>query len=123
MKNINNLKLDRYKILFTKKFDIEHINALKDKTLQENKEENEEEQKNKNHLGNLMLLEYNINRSIGNDLIKNKIKKYENSDISIVKEEISDLRNLNDEDYKNYFENRNKRNIQEIKQFFCFIRK
>lgn len=117
--NINNLKLDRYKILFTKKFDIEHINALKDKTLQENKEENEEEQKNKNHLGNLMLLEYNINRSIGNDLIKNKIKKYENSDISIVKEEISDLRNLNDEDYKNYFENRNKRNIQEIKQFFA----
>lgn len=67
------------------KIDIEHIQSRnhEDEKIRESvkKEWGEE----LNSIGNLMILEYSINRSISNSLYDKKIKKYENSKFLIVK--------------------------------------
>jgi uncharacterized protein with ParB-like and HNH nuclease domain len=72
-------------LVFNTKVDIEHIKARNDK------EFTDEAQKelwasHLNSLGNLLILEYSINRSIGNKAVDEKMKAYRKSRFKIVQE-------------------------------------
>lgn len=73
--------LEGYQKLFTRKFDIEHIYAKENS-------ESSLSQVEKNQLGNLMILEYSINRNLKDKPIEKKIIKYENSEFAVAKDEI-----------------------------------
>ena len=72
-------KYDRINKLFSINFDIEHIYALGN--INDNKLESNEI----NGIGNLMILEYSYNRSIGKAEISKKIETYNNSNFEIAK--------------------------------------
>lgn len=69
----------------TSEIDIEHIQAYNDREDRENIWEQWGE--NINSLGNLMILEQNINRSISNKPYAEKIKQYKDSKFSIVQKQ------------------------------------
>ena len=101
--------LQKYQRLFTRKFDIEHICATGN---------NEERFKgNKDTLGNLMILEYSINRNIKNDNIEKKMIKYKESKFEVVKNEIKLLNNGIEKYYRDY-ETRQKSKIEEVEDYF-----
>lgn len=101
--------LQKYQRLFTRKFDIEHICATG----------NDEERfkGNKDTLGNLMILEYSINRNIKNDNIEKKMIKYKESKFEVVKNEIKLLNNGIEKYYRDY-ETRQKSKIKEVEDYF-----
>ncbi|MCI8272937.1 MAG: DUF262 domain-containing protein [Clostridia bacterium] len=108
--NENNQKLlKRYQRLFTRKFDIEHICATGN--------DDKRFRGNKNAIGNLMLLEYSINRNIKNDDIEKKILKYTQSKFEIVKNEVL-LLNMGLENYYKNYEMRQIDKIAEIEAYF-----
>lgn len=63
-------------------FDVEHIHATNDKSI-------EVEDRYQNSIGNLMLLEYGINRSIGDKPFKEKVKSYRRSKFAVVQEMVN----------------------------------
>lgn len=71
--------------LFNSPVDIEHIQSYHDKDGKIRESIWKEWGVNINSLGNLMILEQNINRSIGNDFYTSKIKKYPKSEFKIVR--------------------------------------
>lgn len=97
-----------YKKIFTKKFDIEHICARESQGNELNADE-------RDRIENLMILEYSINRSIGNIPIQKKLEKYKTSDFGIVKKERQKMKT---NDYKKYFSNRRTEAINEMKEYF-----
>lgn len=100
--------LHRYQRLFTRKFDVEHICATGD---------NDKRFKgNKNTLGNLMLLEYSINRNIKNDNIEKKLPKYAKSKFEVVQNEIKHLNNGIEKYYDDY-EIRQKEKIKIVEDY------
>jgi hypothetical protein len=73
------------KSLFENEIDIEHIQAYHDSNGDKREDIWKEWKENINSIGNLMILEKEINRSISNNPYEIKIKRYANSDFSIVK--------------------------------------
>jgi uncharacterized protein with ParB-like and HNH nuclease domain len=67
--------------------DIEHIQASLDKDGKKREAIWEEWGDDLDSIGNLMVLEYDINRSIGNDIYADKIKRYSESVFNVVKEQ------------------------------------
>ena len=107
--NDNKELLIKYQRLFTRKFDIEHICA---------RDDNDKRFKyDKNTLGNLMILEYTINRNIKKDRIEKKIPKYEKSKFQVVKNELNEIKNGVDKYYNNY-SLRQQKKIKEVKDYF-----
>jgi len=72
-------------IFIDEKIDIEHIQSANDEDKGNRDLIKKEWQDVLNSIGNLMILEYNINRSIGNNSFSKKIKSYKKSNFSIVK--------------------------------------
>lgn len=76
--------------LFYDKIDIEHIQSYNDKN-EEDREKIKEEWKGLlNSIGNLVVLESSINRSIGNDIYKDKLKCYKNSEYQIIQNQVQE---------------------------------
>lgn len=73
------------KSLFETAIDIEHIQSYHDSNGVKREEIWDEWQENINSIGNLMILEQEINRSISNNPYKVKIQRYPESNFSIVK--------------------------------------
>ena len=71
--------------------DIEHIQSFNDKDIQERDNIKQEWGNELNSLGNLMVLESHINRSISNKPYEFKIKKYSDSKYEIVKKQVKDF--------------------------------
>lgn len=101
--------LKKYQRLFTRKFDIEHICAIDDN--------DKRFTKNKNTLGNLMILEYTINRKIKKDKIEKKIHKYKDSKFQIVLNELVEI-NCGVKKYYKDYDYRQKRKVEEVKKYF-----
>ena len=97
--------IKRYQQLFYRKFDIEHIYAKQNKE----KELSEQEKENLDKLGNLMILEYSINRNIKNKPVEKKIEEYKKSKFAIVKKELKL--------YRKSFEKRQKEKINVVKKY------
>jgi uncharacterized protein with ParB-like and HNH nuclease domain len=81
------------KDLFESSVDIEHIQSFKDSNGDMRQNIWDEWKENINSIGNLMVLEYDINRSISNDTYNDKLsvvknKSYHNSKYAIVKNQI-----------------------------------
>jgi len=72
-------------LVFDEKIDIEHIQSFNDENIKERENIKKEWGEVLNSIGNLMVLEYGINRSIGNKTYGEKIKFYKKSVFSIVK--------------------------------------
>jgi hypothetical protein len=90
--NINNSENQKATIdkQFFDYFDVEHIQSY---NAQENREKIWEEwQENINSIGNLVILEQNINRSIGNNPYEEKIKKYQDSRYKIVRAQVQNYK-------------------------------
>ncbi len=89
------IEVDELKqILSAKAYDFEHIHATNDKIL------TGIQSKYQNSIGNLMLLEYDINRSIGNKAFNEKCKQYVNS-VFITAKNISRLPYWNETSIEN----------------------
>lgn len=97
--------IKRYQQLFYRKFDIEHIYAKQNKE----KELSEQEKENLDKLGNLMILEYSINRNIKNKPVEKKIEEYKKSKFAIVKKELKL--------YRKSFEKRQKEKVNVVKKY------
>ena len=108
--NINKIN----KNLFYSDIDIEHIQSFNDKDIQERDNIKQEWGKELNSLGNLMVLESHINRSINNDPYKSKIKKYIDSRYEIVKKQVKDFPEWNLVKAK-------KRKQEEIEKLYTYI--
>lgn len=80
----NNPKL--YELLFSTRIDIEHIQSYNDKDKEERENIKNEWREEINSIGNLVILEENINRGIGNNEYLQKKIRYEKSEFKIVKE-------------------------------------
>ena len=110
-------KYDRINKLFSINFDIEHIYALGN-----NKDNNKLEANEENGIGNLMILEYSYNRSIGKISISKKIKTYLKSNFEIVKKFAEDFKS--DEHFIQDIKNKKDKNsrievcINKIKEYF-----
>ena len=76
------------KKIFYSEIDIEHIQAFHDINKDEREQIWEKWGNNINSIGNLMILERHINRSISNKPYKKKIEKYKNSSLNIVNKQI-----------------------------------
>ena len=85
--NINEIS----KNLFYSDIDIEHIQSFNDKDIEERDNIKREWGNELNSLGNLMVLESHINRSISNKPYGFKIKKYTDSKYGIVKKQVKDF--------------------------------
>ena len=85
--NINEIS----KNLFYSDIDIEHIQSFNDKDIQERDNIKKEWGNELNSLGNLMVLESHINRSISNKPYGFKIKKYIDSRYEIVIKQVKDF--------------------------------
>jgi hypothetical protein len=72
-------------IFIDEKIDIEHIQSANDKDKGKRELIKKEWYNVLNSIGNLMILEYSINRSIGNNSFSEKIESYKDSKFSIVK--------------------------------------
>ncbi len=105
--------LQRYQTLFTRKFDIEHICAIDndDKRFKDNKD----------YLGNLMLLEYSINRNIKNNNIEKKLEKYKNSKFKVVKNEVNCIQKNGVDQYYNSFKKRQNEKVNIVKNYILKI--
>ena len=97
--------IKRYQQLFYRKFDIEHIYAKQNKE----KELSEQEKENLDKLGNLMILEYSINRNIKNKPVEKKIEEYKKSKFAIVKKELKL--------YRKSFEKRQREKVNVVKKY------
>lgn len=75
--------------IFHSPIDIEHIQSYNDENVAERDKIKAEWGENLNSIGNLVILEQSINRSIGNDESK-KLENYENSKFHIVKSKLSE---------------------------------
>lgn len=75
------------KSLFESAIDIEHIQSYHDKNGDKREDIWKEWQDNINSIGNLMILEQEINRSISNNPYEEKITRYPESKFSIVKKQ------------------------------------
>jgi hypothetical protein len=81
-------KIDKIrKSLFETAVDIEHIQSYHDENGAKREDILNEWQKNINSIGNLMILEQEINRSISNNSYEIKINRYPDSNFSIVKKQ------------------------------------
>ena len=79
-------KIERIrKALFDTAIDIEHIQSYHDSNGDKREDIWNEWQENINSIGNLMILEQQINRSISNNPYESKISRYPESDFSVVK--------------------------------------
>jgi hypothetical protein len=67
------------KVFKAKKIDIEHIKSRNDASFNTNPQTKDLWKDLLNTVGNLVILEYNINRSIGNDPFNEKVKQYNGS--------------------------------------------
>ena len=76
------------KIFYTE-IDVEHIQAFNDHDKEDRPKIRESWGSEINSIGNLIILERNINRSIGNNPYKEKIKKYKNSSLNVVRNQIN----------------------------------
>lgn len=83
--DIRNLK----KNLFWNALDIEHIQSYNDENLEERDKIKSEWGENLNSLGNLVVLEQNINRSI-NNVTSKKFDGYKKSSLTIVKDKLTE---------------------------------
>ncbi|MGD1818799.1 MAG: DUF262 domain-containing protein [Pleomorphochaeta sp.] len=86
-KKINDITeklFDNYKF----PIDIEHIQSFNDENVEKREEIQLEWGDDLNSLGNLMVLESTINRSIGNESYKEKVKRYEKSEYKIVRNQV-----------------------------------
>ncbi len=101
--------LQKYQKLFTRKFDIEHICAIDndDKRFKDNK----------NYLGNLMILEYSINRNIRNNAIEKKLEKYKNSKFKVVKNEVHFIEKNGIDYYYDSFSERQNKKVNIVKNY------
>lgn len=101
------------KELFIKKFDIEHICA------QESEGEELEKEK-RNNIGNLMILEYSINRGIKNEKIEKKLNKYNKSGFKVVENIAKGIAEgiKEQKEYKECFKTNNEESIKKIKKYF-----
>lgn len=97
--------IKNYRRLFSRKFDIEHIYAKQNKE----KELSEEEVENLDRLGNLMILEYSINRKIRNKSVNEKIEGYKKSRFAVVSKEL--------ELYKMSFDSRQDKKVSEVRKY------
>jgi len=84
--NKNDIK-EISKKLFDSKIDIEHIQSYNDNDIQKRDKIKQEWDGELNSLGNLMIIESHINRSISNNLYELKIKEYKKSKFKIVQEQ------------------------------------
>jgi hypothetical protein len=75
------------KSIFETEIDIEHIQAYHDSNGDKREDIWKEWKENINSIGNLMILEQEINRSISNNPYEGKIKRYSDSNFSIVKKQ------------------------------------
>lgn len=73
------------RLIFETKIDIEHIQSANDEDINKRDDVKKEWHGVLNSIGNLMILEYSINRSIGNNPFSKKIKQYEKSKFYIVR--------------------------------------
>lgn len=81
------------KKIFEKPLDIEHIQPFKDEREEERARIEKEWGPNINSIGNLMLLEQDKNRSIGNSNYFTKLNTYKSSDLEIVKKQVREFSN------------------------------
>jgi len=88
LKNTNNIIEISEKLFNGYKFpiDIEHIQSYNDENYEEREKIKAEWGDELNSLGNLMVLESSINRSIGNESYAEKIKRYDESEYKIVRD-------------------------------------
>lgn len=101
-------------LIFAKtSIDIEHIKSRNDNDFKDNAEQ-EKWNNILNTIGNLMILEYDINRSIGNNSFSKKMEKYKDSKFCIVK-------NLSKQFPSWTLESAEKRKELEIKKITEFI--
>lgn len=85
--NDRNLVQHLHKQLFEIPIDIEHIQSVHDQNGEKREDVWNEWQENINSLGNLMVLEQNLNRSISNNPYESKINRYSESGFEIVKKQ------------------------------------
>ncbi len=100
--------------LFNSDIDIEHIQSFNDKNIQERDNIKQEWGNELNSLGNLMVLESHINRSISNKPYGFKIKKYTDSKYEIVKKQVKVFPDWNLDKAK-------KRKQAEVKKIYSYI--
>ncbi len=100
--------------LFNSPVDIEHIQSYHDKDGKIRQSIWDEWGANINSVGNLMVLEQKINRSIGNNFYPSKIKEYPKSEFSIVK---SQVENYADWNLQNCIERKDK----EVKKILDYL--
>lgn len=93
-------------LLFNEWYDIEHIHANADSNIKVNDNQ-------QNSIGNLVLLEYSINRSIGNKALSEKQKQYKDSKISEVSDFFTTCVKWDKED----IQKRGKEQIEKIETF------
>lgn len=102
------------KNLFYSDIDIEHIQSFNDKDIQERDNIKQEWGNELNSLGNLMVLESHINRSISNKPYGFKTNKYSDSKYAIVKKQVKDFPEWDLVKAK-------KRKKEEIKKLYAYI--
>lgn len=100
--------------LFYSDIDIEHIQSFNDNDIQERENIKKEWDNELNSLGNLMVLESHINRSISNKPYEFKIKKYTDSKYEIVKKQAKVFPDWNLEKVK-------KRKQAEMEKLYAYI--
>ncbi len=100
--------------LFYSDIDIEHIQSFNDKDIKERDNIKHEWRNELNSLGNLMVLESHINRSISNKPYEFKIKKYNDSKYEIVKKQVEDFPEWDLEKAK-------KRKQAEVKKIYAYM--
>lgn len=111
--------IKKYQQLFSRKFDIEHIYAKNSKE----RELSEKEVGNLDRLGNLMILEYSINRNIKNKTVEEKIEKYKkDKNEETEKEEKGSKFAIVEKEIKLYkkeknFEERQREKVKEVKEY------
>jgi uncharacterized protein with ParB-like and HNH nuclease domain len=94
--------------------DIEHIQSYKDENEYIRDDIWDKWGDDINSIGNLMVLEYNINRSIRNKEYSVKTKKYNDSIFKVVKDQIKNYKNWDIDDCKN-------RKEQEVKNIIKYL--
>lgn len=100
--------------LFNSPVDIEHIQSYHDKDGKIRQSIWDEWGTNINSVGNLMVLEQKINRSIGNNFYPSKIKEYPKSEFSIVKSQVENYADWN-------LQNCIKRKDKEVKKILDYL--
>jgi uncharacterized protein with ParB-like and HNH nuclease domain len=94
--------------------DIEHIQSFNDKNIEERENIKNEWGIELNSLGNLMILESHINRSISNKPYGFKIKKYTDSKYEIVKKQVKDFPEWD-------LDNAKKRKQKEVEKLYYYL--